>query len=173
MTLPREFKCTLISLLMLGVTGCSTTDGSNFGEAAQTSRAEFQAWSYGQQNASQVSLLTDLIAIPAMTQAVEEALSQNPGLQQTALALQIVYAQKKQAVGDRLPELSAGFSGTREENSGNSYTADLTVSWELDLWQRLRDSVSAAEMDIAASQASYQASRDALAAQYYANLAAN
>ncbi|MGF1716187.1 TolC family protein [Photobacterium chitinilyticum] len=164
MTLPSEFKVSLVSLMMLGITGCSTADGVNFQQTAQTSRAEYQTWSYQQTDAARASQLTDLVAIPALTQMVNDAISRNPSLQQTALALQIAYAQENLAVGDQLPELSAGFSGKREENNGISYTTDLTVSWELDLWQKISDSVNAAQMDVATSQATYQAAQDALVA---------
>ncbi|MGF1729930.1 TolC family protein [Photobacterium kasasachensis] len=164
MTLPSEFKISLVSLMILGITGCSTSGGVNFQQTAQDSRAEHQAWSYQQTDASQASQLTDLVAIPTLTQLVDDALAQNPSLQQTALALQIAYAQEKLAVGDQLPALSAGFSGKREEDKDTSYSTDLTVSWELDLWQKISDGVGAAQMDVASSQATFQAAQDALAA---------
>ncbi len=40
----------------------------------------------------------------------------------------------------------------------------MNVSWELDLWQKISDGISAANLDAASARASYQSARDSLVA---------
>ncbi|WP_413702422.1 TolC family protein [Psychromonas sp. KJ10-10] len=127
-------------------------------------RRDHSIWEYQQTNATQINQITDLIAIPELTQLINQAVEQNPSLQQTALALKIAYAQRGVTASEAIPQLSAGFSGSKEESSDASYSSDLTVSWELDLWRQLNDGLRASEMDIASTQALYQSARDILGA---------
>ncbi len=152
--------------LMIGLSsGCSSLESADHTKLADEALQQAQSsWQYQQANASQASQLTDLVDIPQLDQLIRQALDNNPSLRQTALTLQQTYAQRQVASGERWPALSANFSGSKEEDSAKSFSADLTVSWELDLWHKLGDSVNAAEADIASSKASYQGARDALAA---------
>lgn len=63
-----------------------------------------------------------------------------------------------------MPTVNANFSGEKTEGNDESYNADVTVSWELDLWQRLADVSAASRKDVAASQASLQNATNLLAA---------
>lgn len=101
--------------------------------------------------------------MPALTSLVEQAILKNPNLQQTAIALQITYAQRGVTTSERIPQVSAGFDA-KNNDGDESYQADVNVSWELDLWQKINDEALAADMDIANSEALYQGARDALAA---------
>ncbi len=113
---------------------------------------------------AQTSYLTDLVDVPELNTYLESALQNNPNLQQSIIALKIAYAQQGVTAADQLPSVDAGFGGEASEDSDNSFSADLTVSWELDLWQKLADSSDAASKDIAATQADLQVTKDLLAA---------
>ena len=158
------FRLSLISLVLFGAVGCSSTNNQNFEQTAEESKANHQAWQYTQTDAQQLNQITDLVSIPELTSLIEQAMNNNPSLQQTGIALKIAYAQRGVTASDRIPQLEGSFSGSKEEDEEASYTADLTVSWELDLWQKISDDVRASEMDIKSSEALYQSARDALAA---------
>jgi NodT family efflux transporter outer membrane factor (OMF) lipoprotein len=157
------FKLSVVALTMLGLVGCSTS-GANYQQEAELAKVAVQGWQYQQTGAVTVNQLTDLIAIEQLTELVEQAMANNPSLQQTAIALQIAYAQRGVTASARMPQLAAGFNGSKVEDNDASYNADVSVSWEVDLWQKISDNLQAAEMDIASSRASYQGARDALAA---------
>ena len=159
-----ESRFMLSSFLLVALSGCSLFNGGDFSASAKQTLTEKQQWSTSQHQAQQLSQLTDLIAIEDLTTLVELGIKNNPSLQQTAMALRIAYAQRDADSGTRFPQLSLGMNADRKEEAPTSYQANFSVSWELDLWQKLNDQVRASELDIAKSQANYQASIDALAA---------
>ncbi|MEO9655477.1 TolC family protein [Marinomonas sp.] len=113
---------------------------------------------------AEVSYLTDLINDPLLEQLIQQALSSNPSLQKTLLTLQASLWEIKSEHGEQLPTAEAGFSAGKSEGSNSSYTADITVSWEVDLWQKLAVSEQASEKSLASDEALYQSSRDTLIA---------
>ncbi|MBW8189739.1 TolC family protein [Neiella marina] len=155
--------------ISLSLLGCTTTSELDFNQQAEQQLKTQERWQQQQVGASTAQQITDLIELQPLTELVTQAMANNPNLQQTVIALKIAYAQHAATVGDSRPQVNAGFSGERAEDADDSYSADLTVSWELDLWQKLSDNASAAEMDIASSQASVQAAKDALAASIMRN----
>jgi len=155
-------RSSALALTLAAVVGCSNT-AVNYEQNADAARAATTQWQYQQQDAVDVTQLTALIAMPELTSLVEQAILQNPSLQQTAIALQIAYAQRGVTTSGRIPQMNAGFNAESDEGDA-SYKTDVSVSWELDLWQKLSDDVAAADMDIASSQATYQGAQDALAA---------
>ena len=161
----RHWKCALSAAVLTILAGCSASSDKNFPQLAQQSMAAQQLdWGTQQFEGVAVAELTDLINIAQLNKLIAQAMANNPDLQQTLTALQIVYAQRNATSSDRLPELSAGFDGSKEEGDAASYSADLSVSWELDLWHALADSSNAADKDIASSLANLQSSKDILAA---------
>jgi len=157
----------ILVLIAATVVGCSNT-GVNYQQNADSELAATNQWQYQQQDAVEITQLTQLIAMPELTNLVEQAMLQNPSLQQTAIALQIAYAQRGVTTSGRIPQVNAGFNATNSD-ADESYQTDVSVSWELDLWQKMSDEVQAADMDIISSQASYQGARDALAANIMRN----
>lgn len=115
-------------------------------------------------NVAPVSFLTDLIADPQLENLIAQALEANPSLQKTQLTLQASLWSIKSQHGDSLPSVEAGFSGSKSEGSNTKYTADLSISWEADLWQKLAQSEQSAAKTLASDEALYQASRDTLVA---------
>ena len=157
----------LCSCLIL--TACSSSQSrDNFSELANQ---EFEStvsnkpfiWSELNQ-AGEVSYLNDLIEDEQLNQLINQALSANPSLQKTMLTLQASLWEIKGDHADQLPSVEAGFSAGKSEGSDASYSADITVSWELDLWRKLATSEQASEKSLASDEALYQASRDTLVA---------
>lgn len=115
-------------------------------------------------------------------QLVQEALANNHTMQIAAANVSAARAQARIVGAARSPQAGAASSGARtrrnfigfpipgaagqvQSTTSTSYTADLTVSWELDLWGRLRSSHSAALADLQAVEADWYGVRQSLAAQ--------
>ena len=152
-----------VGLLCL-LSACSTLETDSYRLQAEQQRQAYDKWQQPQADATDVARLDALIAVPALSKLVEQGLDANPGVQQTALALTIARRQTTVAGADRLPQAGLSLDRNRKEDQDTSYNAGLTVSWELDLWQKLGDSVSAAEANLAGSAAAHQGARDLLAA---------
>lgn len=169
------FRYSIITLMLTGLVGCASNSDAGFtSQATQTNTqtieklmdkvaAERGLAKSTVQNVAP-TYLTDLVNVPELNQYLQTALKNNPSLQQSIIALRIAYAQQGVTVADQLPTVNANFSGENKEDSHESYSADVTVSWELDLWQKLADTSAAARKDVAASQADLQATKDLLAA---------
>jgi len=110
------------------------------------------------------SYLTDLIADPQLEILITKALEANPSLKQTQLTLQASLWSIKSQHGDSLPSVEAGFSAGKSEGDSISYDADLSISWEIDLWRKLAQSEQSTAKSLASDEALYQASRDTLVA---------
>ncbi|KGM06397.1 RND efflux system, outer membrane lipoprotein, NodT family [Methylophaga thiooxydans] len=109
--------------------------------------------------------LTDLIQSESLDQLLETAFANNPSLQQTLLTLQIRQAQLSQTDAARLPQISAGFSAANEQDTTASYSSNISINWQLDLWGKLKADSQAASLDIEQQQLLYQSARDTLASQ--------
>lgn len=158
------FHFMLVGMLAFVLAGCATSRGSN-DYVAQTGSLvqEVPDWST-LTDGSSVSSLSDLIQSDTLSGLVQQAIEANPGLQQTLLTLRIREAEWQQARSDRLPDVDAGLSGSKAESEDEIYTGSISVSWELDLWQKIADESSAASKDVEQQLALYQAARDTLAA---------
>ncbi|CAM3032558.1 TolC family protein [Vibrio neptunius] len=173
-------RYSILALTLVGVMGCATGTDVDYAELAKSNStqslepllkqviAEKQLKTRVITN-EQPTRLTDLIQVPALEQYINAAFANNPSFQQSVIALKIVYAQQGVTVADQLPTASASFTSQSKEDTDDSYTGDVTVSWELDLWQKLADSSEAARKDVAASQASLQSAKDLLAANIMRN----
>lgn len=128
--------------------------------------------------------LTDVIAInqlPHLADYIDEALSSNASLQQSLITLRKAQVAIDSAKADRNLNVDASFSASKSETTSSSssnstlintsnqlnnpsYSTSLNVSWELDLWQKISDGISAANLDAAGARASYQSAKDSLVA---------
>lgn len=119
---------------------------------------------------------------PALTAAVIEGLAHNHDLQATAARLEAAAAQAVIAGADLLPSASAGFNGVRNRvnfiglpipgatggvfsNTINTFGVSLDLSWELDLWGRVRSGRAAALADWEAAAGDFAAARLSLVGQ--------
>ena len=113
---------------------------------------------------------------PLMVGLVNEALTNSPTLESRAALVRASEAATRIARSQRRPSVSGSVSagvnststtlgGTTNRNTDGVYGVGLDASWELDLWNRLGSGIGAAEADLAASQADYDAAELSLAAQ--------
>ena len=165
------FRYSVLAIMLSGLMGCATTSEADFSTQATEQQNESiqqllnRVEIAGEEQTQQTTnLITDLVNVPELEQYLTTAFSANPSLQQSIVALKIAYAQEGLSFADQLPTVNANFSGEKTEGSDESYNADVTVSWELDLWQRLADVSAASRKDVAASQASLQNATNLLAA---------
>ncbi|GMM88965.1 TolC family protein [Vibrio fortis] len=165
------FRYSVLAIMFSGLMGCATTSEADFSTQATEQQNESiqqlleRVETAGEEQTQQTTnLITDLVNVPELEQYLTTAFSANPSLQQSIVALKIAYAQEGVSFADQLPTVNANFSGEKTEGSDESYNADVTVSWELDLWQRLADVSEASRKDVAASQASLQNATNLLAA---------
>jgi NodT family efflux transporter outer membrane factor (OMF) lipoprotein len=112
---------------------------------------------------------------------IAEALENNRELASAAARLEAALVQARIAGADRLPTLDANLNGSRVRQNFvglpipgapdplvqryNSFGVSLDLSWEVDLWGRVRAGELAAEADARASTADLFAARQSIAAQ--------
>lgn len=125
--------------------------------------AQVSSWQ-SLENTSQVTYLNDLFHSPQVDQLLQQAFAENPSLQQTLITLDIRRAQLQQTSAAQRPHVNANFNATKQEDSDDSYSSSLSVSWQADLWGKLDDRTQAADLDIAEQEMLLQSARDSLAA---------
>ena len=109
-----------------------------------------------------------------LTSLVKEALAANPSIRSQFYAVEATRAQARSTYGRTLPNVSGSASvggsdvyveQTDSRTSAESFGLGLDLSWEVDLWGRLRASINAADADLIASEADLASARLALTAQ--------
>ena len=107
---------------------------------------------------------------------IGEALTHNFNLLATAARLESARSTAIIEGADRWPQISAGQSNSRRQRTGaggfaitssrsNNFNLSLDLSWEIDLWGKLRNRHRAAIADWQAAEEDYRAARLSLAAQ--------
>lgn len=163
------FNSFLLFACILSLFACATHSQQNYVAMTDHEQAQVRQWS-ALDNGRQATILGDLIDSADLELLVDEALHANPGLQQILLTLRIRQAGYRQTSGEKWPQFSAGFTASREQNTKEDvYTGSATFSWELDLWQKLKDDSRAALKDVAEQEMLYQYARDTLAAEVVIN----
>ena len=119
---------------------------------------------------------------PTLHALVEEALDANRDLRAARRRIDAAIALARIAGAPRKPTVAGSLDASRRgqnfigfpipggesevlSTTTSSFGASLNVSWEVDLWGRLRSGARAAEAEVAASRADYQAARLSLAGQ--------
>lgn len=113
---------------------------------------------------------------PQLTQLVEEALAHNANLQIAAARLDQSVAEARIAGAERWPLLGLGLGAQRQRISTfgpsstegvrfDNFDLGLNLSWELDIWGRLRNQRNSALAQVQVSQAEWAGARLSLAAQ--------
>ena len=154
----------LMAIVLTGLSACASQQDPSLSETASEMTGDGIIWQAQSDEAVSATALTDLVAVEGLQSYIDEALKNNASLQQTLITLR--KAQVAIASADAADNLNvnANFSGSKTENSDEAYSTGITVSWELDLWQKISDSVTAASFDASSARAAYQSSRDALVA---------
>jgi NodT family efflux transporter outer membrane factor (OMF) lipoprotein len=153
-----------VALVLTGLTACASHDEASLSESASAMTGESVTWQVQSEDAAAATALTDLVSVEGLQDYIDEALENNASLQQTLITLRKAQVAIKSADAADNLNVDASFSGAKTENSDANYTSGLTVSWEVDLWQKISDSVTAASFDAASARSAYQSSRDALVA---------
>lgn len=113
--------------------------------------------------------LLSLFDAPALKTLVTRAQARNPDLRLAAARLEEAGFTADASHGRRLPVLTAGFAGSRgrdgNRRTAGDYSPSLDVSWEVDLWGRLRDEHGALEAGAAAQAETVRAAQDSIAAR--------
>ena len=109
---------------------------------------------------------------PQLDKLVSEVLAKNFDLQIAAAKVDSAAASAKQAGAALTPAVNLGVQGTNQgalggglKNDVSSVGASLDVSWELDVWGRVRAGRDAATEELQASQLDYEYAKLSLAAQ--------
>jgi len=103
---------------------------------------------------------------PELLVLVDEAEQNNFGLKISEARVEQAAALAAQAGAALKPTvgLSGGYSDRSNSNLGEIYGGGLKVSWEADVWGRIRSGVAGAEEAASASRADYEFARQSLAA---------
>ncbi|WP_026362639.1 TolC family protein [Cycloclasticus pugetii] len=151
----------------LVLNACANLGNKQLSESALNTTGQMVTWQAQDATAEDVSQLTDLVdiqAIPNLTNFIQEALNNNANLQQTLMTLRTAQVAIDVAEADQNVNLSAGSSANKTKNENSGYSNNLNISWELDLWQKISNGVSAANFQAASAEAAYQSARDSLVA---------
>ncbi len=155
----------IILVLSALLTACSTLGKHpDYEHLAEQDTMRLETWSQISSD-TETTYLNELLDSPVLEEILGQAMENNPELQQTLLALDILQSQYLATRATQLPTVDAALSGSKTEGANADYTGSVTVSWELDLWSRLANETSAAANDVAEQQALYQYARDTLAAE--------
>lgn len=165
----RPLRYLGLLFLSLSLAACSATDSrEDFANLAKqeldkVSNEKVSQWDT-LDTVLPASHLTDLIQDPELNKLIQQALKANPNLQSTLITLQSSLWELKSTQGDQLPTVDASVSSKKAKDSDVNYSADISVSWQLDVWGTLANTEQAASKTLASDEALYQASRDTLVA---------
>ncbi|WP_323117937.1 TolC family protein [Burkholderia alba] len=185
MTLPHRLRHTRLAsalLLTASLAACSVGEPYRAPAADAAREAPFDA--AGQAPVSTAGALPDrwwsLYGDPALDALVREALAQNRDLAVAMARVERARAVLDEAGASRLPDTKLGFGVDYGKHSPDQivaaatgataksrwgYAPSFAVSWEVDLWGRVRYLVTAAQADADAVQAASDAMRVAVAAE--------
>ncbi|ATI02927.1 MULTISPECIES: TolC family protein [Cycloclasticus] len=153
--------------ISLVLNACANLGNKQLSESALNTTGQMVTWQAQDATAEDASQLTDLVdieAIPNLTNFIQEALNNNANLQQTLVTLRTAQVAIDVVEADQNVNLSAGNSASKAKNENSGYSNNLNISWELDLWQKISNGVSAANFQAASAEAAYQSARDSLVA---------
>ncbi len=106
---------------------------------------------------------------PILGALVDEALANNTNIRAAAAALAAAEAGAKAARAGLYPTLGASANATRSEaaqgsiGGASSFNLGASLSWEVDLWGRVRDTANAGDLAAQASNADYAGTRLSIA----------
>jgi multidrug efflux system outer membrane protein len=179
---------------LLAFAGCSTVETGSRAVTLDARASATPEWSAPLQGktARRVTGWLDDFSDRQMQKVVQEAVKRNPDLQALVARLRAAKSRAVLAGADRFPSVSGDLSARRveqfatkemEANSGAAATSTapqtttiqikeftdqfelgLNLSWEIDLWGRLRNRAMAGNADYEAVAADYEAARLSLAA---------
>ncbi|WP_247869843.1 hypothetical protein [Methylophaga sp. SB9B] len=131
---PERYLKKLFLLPLLLLAACSiTSEQPNYDTLISTEQQQVTEWQNLPQQ-TEVAYLNDLVDSAMFEELLQVAMQSNPGLQQTLLTLQIRQSQLIQVSGEKRPFVSSGLSALNSSDSDASFGANVSVSWQADLW---------------------------------------
>ncbi len=106
---------------------------------------------------------------PVLSELVSEAMNANTNVRLAAARLAAAEASAKAARSGLYPGINANGravrneSATRSRPGASSFSLGGTVSWEVDMWGRVRDTANSGDLEAAASNADYAGTRLSIA----------
>lgn len=149
---------------LVAISGCTSLGGTHYATRATEPLHSIKQWQQQQENGVNATQLTALIDSAELQKLIQKGLDNNPGVLQTALAIEIARQNLSDTEGDRLPQASFKLTHSNGEDSSPAYQGDLQVSWTLDWWRQLQDNADASQANLVKQVAADQAARDLLAA---------
>jgi multidrug efflux system outer membrane protein len=162
------------ALLAVALAGCS------LGPAYQRPAAELPAaWPATQGVPMKAERWWSLYSDPVLDRLIDEAFAHNQDLALAAARVDEARAFARIADSEMIPSIDATAQRDRSRASGrggvpmppgvplerNNYRAQVNISYELDLWGRLRNASKAAQADLLATQAAQETVRITLATE--------
>ncbi len=162
---------TLAASAMLLVSGCAVKEPPASGEIRQEALSGVElpeAWKVGGQPGEIRDNWLALFSDPHLSALVDEALAHNPDLRVSATRVEQAAEYVNLAKSALYPAINLLGTGGVKSGGGDLSSAiqgvALPISWELDLWGRLRYARNAAEEDSRSVQADFAYARQSLAA---------
>jgi NodT family efflux transporter outer membrane factor (OMF) lipoprotein len=160
------------SLLILWLAGCATAPDRRDAPAINLP----DTWAARATTGSVDQGWLDDLHAPELDALIREAMVHNADLQRVTAVLGQSLSEARMAGADLMPSANLGLDGARQKISTfgpnstggvifENYNLGPNLSWEIDLWGRLRDLTSAALARVEVSQAELEAARLSLAAQ--------
>lgn len=177
MTSMTPLRISLALLVAAALTGCGTLLETPYDRPALQLPV---GWQQGSTADRAVAKTVDAASVradawwavfgePELDRLIDRAFARNNDLAAAAIAVRRAQLQAGLAEDDTLPQFGSSTQASREreladDTSGTSYSTNLTVSWELDLWGRLGRTLDAARFEAAATEQDRQATALSLAA---------
>ncbi len=159
-----SFKQTLLIALSLTLGACATTREqieTEIGDAVTNEvSAQPEAWitpaNIGDVQVGWIAAFND----PTLTALVKEAQTNNKNLRAAAANVNQAWALARQAGSALQPQVGLTTGGTRSDVRGGGYSqgelsVGVQISWEADLWGRIRSGVLAQEASAQAVEADF------------------
>ncbi len=154
-------KFTIVPVVVLLIGACAGGTGSKVQQAVETATDSPETWVTKAEKYEDLSLRwIESFKDPVLLKLIDEGKANNLDLQVAAGNMDKAWLLAEQSGATLKPtaDLSLGRAQTGNANSGSSsgnINVGLTVSWEADVWGRMRAGVSAAQASAQAAKADY------------------
>lgn len=122
-------------IIALTLSGCSTYKESDYLNKIEQDLSTLNI----QDVEISTKKLTDLFNDKNLSSLINLAFEKNPNLQKALLDLEISRLQEKQTVSNALPQITSSISSDKEKDKSESYSSKISVNWEIDLWNKVKD----------------------------------
>lgn len=158
------------SLLVLSLVSCATNEPQSAQQAlASTIQTPPAVWASLADNSEVPVKWLESFNDPVLLSLIDEGKNNNRDLQVAALGLDRAVLLAEQAGVALKPKANLSLGGgqlgsLKNSQTSNNFSTGLDVSWELDLWGRIRSGINSAEADLRSAQADYVFAQSSLSA---------